>query len=148
MKSKTRPPELIFVVLNFVALDDHTCHAPFAIERKPSNDRHQSDRNREISSLILRLMVEDIQQDGEMPCIRSQLCAHSRQLFSRRPLPTVTNFHGVQNFVTVRLVTKITKMTRYTVYRKVYKTTKNTSFNQDCLICFNGVHDVQNYSLL
>ena len=64
MKSKTWPPELIFVVLNFVALDDRTCHAPFAIEQ-PTNDRHQSDRNREISSLILRLMVEDTQQVGD-----------------------------------------------------------------------------------
>ena len=53
MKSKTQPPELIFVVLNFVALDGCTRHTPFAIERKSSSDHHQSDRNREVSSLIL-----------------------------------------------------------------------------------------------
>ena len=58
VKSKTQPPELIFTVLNFVALDDRTCHAPFAIEQNPTNDRHQSDKNREISSLMLRLMVK------------------------------------------------------------------------------------------
>ena len=110
VKSKTRPPELIFVVLNFVPLDDRTCHAPFAIKRKPTNDRHLSDRNREISSIILSLMVKDTQQDGEMPCVRSRSRAHSHRLFSRRPLPTVANFHGVQNFVTVRSVTKITKI--------------------------------------
>ena len=48
MKNKTRPLELIFVVLNFVALnfvalDDCTRHVPFAIEH---SDGHQSDRKR------------------------------------------------------------------------------------------------------
>ena len=82
--SKTQSPELIFVVLNFTALDC-TRHAPFAIEQKPSRDRHQSDRNREISSLILRLIVEDTVNRNEMPdiepCVRSQSCAHSQRLF-------------------------------------------------------------------
>ena len=58
VKSKTQSPELIFVVLNFVAIDDCTHHAPFAIEREPSSDCHQSDRNREISSLIPCSIVE------------------------------------------------------------------------------------------
>ena len=67
--SKTQPPELIFVVLNFVALDDCTHHAPFAIERKPSSNRHQSDRNREISSLIQCSMVKDTVNRLKMPDI-------------------------------------------------------------------------------
>ena len=41
VKSKT--PELIFVVLNFVALDDYTRYAPFAIK---CSDHHQSSRKR------------------------------------------------------------------------------------------------------
>ena len=77
MTSKTQPPELIFVVLNFVALDDCTRHAPFAIERKRSGNRHQSDRNREISSLgslILRLIVKDTVNKLKMPDIEP--CVH------------------------------------------------------------------------
>ena len=31
VKSKIEPPNLIFVGLNFVVLDDYTYHAPFAI---------------------------------------------------------------------------------------------------------------------
>ena len=117
MKSKTQPPELIFVVLNFVALDDCTHHAPFAIERKSSSEHHQSDRNSEISSLILRLIAKDTVNRTVMPdiepCIRSRSCAHSRWLLPDdlyRTLPTGTNFCGVQNFVTATSVTKIMKI--------------------------------------
>ena len=80
VKSKTQPPELIFVNLNFVALDDCTRHAPFAAERKPHNDHHQSDKNREIYSLVLRSIVEDTVSRTKMPdiepCIRSRSGAH------------------------------------------------------------------------
>ena len=39
VKSKTQPPELIFVVLNFMALDLDNCtrHTPFSIEQKPNS---------------------------------------------------------------------------------------------------------------
>ena len=88
VKSKTWPPELIFVVLNFVALDA-TPHSPSS-ENLPMIVTKVTET--EISSLILYSIVEDTQQDGEMPCVRSRLCAHLWRLFSRRPLPTVAKF--------------------------------------------------------
>ena len=106
MTSKTQPPELIFVVLNFVALDDCTRHAPFAIERKRSGNRHQSDRNREISSLgslILRLIVKDTVNKLKMPDIEP--CVHV--IFRLTTFTYCGKFPWGANFVTATAVTKI-----------------------------------------
>ena len=78
MTSKTQPPELIFVVLNFMALDDCTRHAPFAIEQKPSHDLHQSDRKRDFQFGQFNPTFNSqrhCQQDGEMPDILIEPCA-------------------------------------------------------------------------
>ena len=65
-------------------------------------------------------MVKDTQQFEDRCHIfdndHVHTCVLVRSNFVRQPLPTVANFHGVLNFMTIRAVTKITKISAPQIY--------------------------------
>ena len=97
IKSKIQPPNLIFVGLNFVALDDCTCHAPFAIIKQTYWWPSPKWQKQKFSSLILCSIIADRLNRLEADAMRfDHDRVHTRGNFTRWPLPTVANFRGVQ----------------------------------------------------
>ena len=106
-----------------MALDDCTCTPRSSSSSKPTDDCHRSDRNRDF---LVSYCVGRSQTLNRLEAVAIRLTTITCTLaatFTRQPLPTVANFCGVLNFVTVRAVMKKRKLppppikiTHYTVY--------------------------------
>ena len=113
--------DLIFVVLNFVALEDCTCHAPFAIIKQPTDDCHRSDRNRNFP--VSYYMFDDCRDSTDwrqMPCVLTMIaCTLAATLPDDLYLLWQTfmgcKFHDCQSSHKNNENQPPTKITRYTI---------------------------------